>query len=94
MIPRPRPAENTYGTLTKQEIAEIKKVAVDLLAKVKTKIAELDHWSDKPETKAIVDNLIRDTLWAELPESYDEISITTYRKEIYEYIYLRYKTAA
>ena len=80
--------------LSKQEIAEIKKVEVDLLAKVKSKIAELDHWSDKPETKAIVDNLIRDTLWAELPESYDEISITTYRKEIYEYIYLRYKAAA
>ena len=80
--------------LSKQEIAMIKKVAVDLLAKIKSKIAELDHWSDKPETKAIVDNLIRDTLWAELPESYDEISITTYRKEIYEYIYLRYKTAA
>ena len=80
--------------LTKQEIAQIKMVAVDLLSKVKAKIAELDHWADKPETKAIVDNLIRDTLWAELPESYDEISITTYRKEIYEYIYLRYKTAA
>ena len=80
--------------LSKQEITMIKKVAVDLLAKVKSKIAELDHWADKPETKAIVDNLIRDTLWAELPESYDEISITTYRKEIYEYIYLRYKTAA
>ncbi|MBR5570695.1 MAG: type I restriction endonuclease subunit R [Oscillospiraceae bacterium] len=80
--------------LTKQEIAKIKEVAVDLLTKVKTKIAELDHWADKPETKAIVDNLIRDTLWAELPESYDEISITAYRKEIYEYIYLRYKTAA
>jgi len=80
--------------LNKQEIAKIKKVAVELLAKVKAKIAELDHWSDKPETKAIVDNLIRDTLWAELPESYDEISITAYRKEIYEYIYLRYKTVA
>ena len=80
--------------LSKQEITMIKKVAVDLLAKIKAKIAELDHWADKPETKAIVDNLIRDTLWAELPESYDEISITTYRKEIYEYIYLRYKTAA
>ena len=38
--------------LTKQEIAEIKKVAVDLLAKIKAKIAELDHWADKPETKA------------------------------------------
>ena len=80
--------------LTKQEIAEIKKVAVDLLAKIKAKIAELDHWSDKPETKAIVDNLIRDTLWAELPESYDENSITRYRQEIYEYIYLLYKAAA
>ncbi len=79
--------------LTKQEIAQIKKVAVDLLAKIKSKIAELDHWADKPETKAIVDNLIRDTLWEELPESYDEISITAYRKEIYEYIYLRYKAA-
>ena len=66
--------------LSKQEIAMIKKVSVDLLAKVKAKIAELDHWADKPETKAIVDNLIRDTLWAELPESYDEISITSYRK--------------
>ena len=80
--------------LSKQEIAMIKKVSVDLLAKVKAKIAELDHWADKPETKAIVDNLIRDTLWAELPERYDEISITSYRKEIYEYIYLRYKSAA
>ena len=80
--------------LSKQEIAMIKKVSVDLLAKVKAKIAELDHWADKPETKAIVDNLIRDTLWAELPESYDDISITSYRKEIYEYIYLRYKSAA
>jgi len=80
--------------LSKQEIKMIKQVAVDLLAKVKAKIAELDHWADKPETKAVVDNLIRDTLWAELPESYDETSITAYRKEIYEYIYLRYKTAA
>ena len=50
---------------------------MDLLAKVKSKIAELDHWSDKPETKAIVDNLVRNTLLAELPESYDKISIAT-----------------
>ena len=71
-----------------------RKITTKMYEKDKSKIAELDHWSDKSETKAIVDNLIRDTLWAELPESYDEISITTYRKEIYEYIYLRYKTAA
>lgn len=80
--------------LTKQEIGRIKQVSIDLLAKVKAKIAELDHWADKPETKAIVDNLIRDTLWAELPESYDEHSITGYRSELYKYFYMRYKGAA
>ena len=34
------------------------------------------------------------TPWAELPESYDEISISGYRQRIYEYVYTRYKEAA
>ena len=38
--------------LSKQDIQKIKKVAVDLLEKVKAKITELDHWTDKQETKA------------------------------------------
>ena len=80
--------------LSKEDIKAIKKVAVDLLDKVKSKIAELDHWTDKQETKAEVDNLIRDTLWQELPESYDELSISTYRQKIYEYVYTRYKEVA
>ncbi len=80
--------------LSKNEIKKIKEVAVELLQKLKQKIAELDHWTDKQETKAAVDNLIRDTLWAELPESYDEISISEYRQRIYEYVYTRYKEAA
>ena len=80
--------------LTKQDIQKIKKVAVDLLQKVKKKIAELDHWTDKQETKATIDNLIRDTLWAELPECYDELSISGYRQKIYEYVYTRYKDVA
>ncbi len=80
--------------LSKQDIQKIKHVAVDLLAKVKAKIAELDHWTDKQETKAAVDNLIRDTLWAELPECYDEISISSYRQKIYEYVYTRYPDVA
>ena len=67
--------------LSKQDIHKIKKVAVDLLEKVKAKITELDHWTDKQETKATIDNLIRDTLWAELPESYDEVSISVYRQK-------------
>lgn len=80
--------------LSKQDIQKIKQVAVDLLAKVKAKIAELDHWTDKQETKAAVDNLIRDTLWAELPECYDEVSISGYRQKIYEYVYTRYPDVA
>ena len=80
--------------LTKQDIQAIKKVAVDLLTKVKEKIAELDHWTDKQETKATIDNLIRDTLWAGLPECYDDISVSRYRQQIYEYVYTRYKNVA
>ena len=80
--------------LSKQDIQKIEQVAVDLLAKVKAKIAELDHWREKQETKAIVDNLIYATLWAELPKCYNEISISEYRQKIYEYVYVRYPDVA
>lgn len=80
--------------LSKNDIKKLKTVAVSLLQKVKTKISELDHWTDKQETKSVVDNLIRDTLWEELPECYDEVSISMYRQQIYEYVYTRYKEVA
>lgn len=80
--------------LSKEDIKAIKKVAVDLLDKVKTKIAELDHWTDKQETKAEVDTLIGRILWQELPESYSDNAIFTYRQKIYEYVYTRYKEVA
>lgn len=80
--------------LSKNDIKKLKEVAADLLSKIKNKISELDHWTDKQETKATVDNLIRDTLWAELPECYDEVSISVYRQQIYEYVYTRYKEVA
>lgn len=80
--------------LSKNDIKKLKEVAATLLQKIKIKISELDHWTDKQETKAAVDNLIRDTLWAELPECYDEVSISVYRQQIYEYVYTRYKEVA
>ena len=80
--------------LSKADIKRIKEVAASLLKRVKETIARLDHWTDKQETKAAVDNLIRDTLWAELPECYDEISISEYRQRIYEYVFTRYRVAA
>ena len=79
--------------LSKADIKKIKEVAVSLLAKVKEKIAQLDHWTDKQETRAMVDVLIRDTL-LELPESYSDESITYYRQQIYEYVYTRYPDVA
>lgn len=80
--------------LNKNDIKKLKTVAAELLNKIKAKISEYDHWTDKQETKAAVDNLIRDTLWAELPECYDESSIWGYRQRIYEYVYTHYKDVA
>lgn len=80
--------------LNKNDIKKLKTVAAELLNKIKAKISEYDHWTDKQETKAAVDNLIRDTLWSELPECYDEASIWGYRQRIYEYVYTHYKDVA
>ena len=80
--------------LTKNEIKKLKEVSATLLHKIKETIAALDHWTDKQETKDAVDNLIRDTLWAELPESYTELQISEYRQRIYEYVYTRYRDVA
>ena len=54
--------------LNKNEIKKLKEVATTLISQIKAKIAECDHWPDKQETKAAIDNLIRDILWNELPE--------------------------
>ena len=80
--------------LSKADIKKLKELATLLLQKIKTNIAKFDHWTDKQETKAAIDNLIRDTLWAELPECYDEVSISSYRQQIYEYVYTRYRAVA
>lgn len=77
--------------MSKNDIKKIKEVAVDLLCKIKEAIAQYDHWTDKQETKAAVDILIRNTLWTELPECYNDID--SYRRRIYEYVYTRYKVA-
>lgn len=80
--------------LSKEDIKKIKKVATELLEKIKSKIAELDHWTDKQETKAEIDTLIGKILWEELPDSYSDNAIFEYRQKIYEYVYMRYKEVA
>ena len=80
-------------TLTKEEIKKVKKLSQDMLKKIKERIHELDHWTDKEETQSIISVMIRDLLWANLPESYDDNSIAFYRQNIYEYVYNTYPAA-
>lgn len=80
-------------TLSKEEIKKVKKLSQDMLKTVKEQIHELDHWRDKEETQSIISVMIRDILWANLPESYDDNSIANYRQNIYEHIYNTYPAA-
>ena len=80
--------------LSKNDIKKLKTAASDLLRKIKTKISELDHWTDKQETRAVVDTLIRDVLWETLPECYNNDDITEYRENVYEYVFTRYNEIA
>ena len=76
--------------LSKEDIKKLKKVAVDLLAKIKDLIETMDHPFDKRETKATIIIAIRDTLWRELPESYSDESINYYKEAVYNYVSQRY----
>lgn len=79
--------------LSKADIDKIKKMSKDLLQKIKDRIAGMDHWTDKQETRAAVDILIRNVLYEEIPDSmFDRLEV--YRKAIYEHIYTHYKQAA
>ncbi len=79
--------------LSKSDIDKIKKLAVELLRKIKERIAQMDHWTDKDETRATVQNLIRDELYMSIPDSmFDQLD--HYREVVYEYVYSHYKEAA
>ena len=80
-------------TLSKEEIKKVKKLARDMLTTIKARIHELDHWRDKEETQSVISVMIRDLLWANLPESYSDNEIATYRQTLYEHIYNNYPAA-
>ena len=80
-------------SLTKEEIKQVKALAQTMLIKIKAKIHELDHWTDKEETCGIIDTMIRDMLYTDLPLSYDDAALTQYRRTLYEYFYSAYPAA-
>ena len=59
-------------SLSPKETDQIKAVAIELLAAVKSQIREIDAWADKESTRDAVLGSIRDFLWSDrtgLPES-------------------------
>lgn len=78
--------------LSTDDIDKIKKMSVDLLRQIKARIAEMDHWTDKQETRASVDKLIRKTVYEEIPDCmFDQFDV--YSRKIYEHVYTHYKEA-
>ena len=80
-------------SLSKEDIKKVKKLAQEMLFKIKARIHELDHWRDKEETQSIISVMIRDLLWANLPESYSDNEIVSYKQTLYEYVYNTYPAA-
>ncbi|MCH4184480.1 MAG: type I restriction endonuclease subunit R [Eggerthellaceae bacterium] len=80
-------------TLTPKEIKRVKAVAVELVDTIETRLAEMVHWTDKEETQATVQNIIRDELYRLPEEDYPDDVIEDTRKQIYDYFYTRDRAA-
>jgi len=80
-------------SLSKEDIKKVKVLSQSMLIKIKERIHELDHWRDKEDTQSIINVLIRDLLWADLPLCYDDTSVREYQEKIYQYVYQAYPAA-
>ena len=79
-------------SLTKQDIKKIKELSKELLKKVKALLAEMDSPFDKDATVATIQNEIRNTLYAELPDACMQ-DFDTYRQNIFDYLKSIYSAA-
>ena len=79
-------------SLTKEDIKKIKELSKELLKKIKSLLAEMDSPFDKDATVATIQNEIRNTLYAELPD--DCMSdFDKYRQSIFDYLKAVYSAA-
>ena len=76
-------------SLSKEDIKKVKGLCVELVETVRNRLAQMSHWTEKPETLAEVDTLIRDELYKLPEQSYPDDSITRYRAQIFDYFYSR-----
>lgn len=80
--------------ISKADIAKLKKLSVELLETVKSRIMEMHNWTEKPDTQATVGKIIHDTLYEQLPEPYSFEDVDTYSQKLYNYVYERYPFVA
>ena len=76
--------------LTQSEIKEVKKVSVDILAKLKTEKLQIERWRESRQITAQVKTTIFDTLqW--LPQtSYTDQDVSERTIHVYQHIYTNY----
>lgn len=77
-------------TLSKDDIKAVKKVAVDVLEKLKAEKLKVERWRESRQVTAQVKTIIFDTLqW--LPENtYTDIEVSTKTIQVYQHVYSNY----
>ena len=80
--------------LSKQDIARIKKVSIELLDKLKQEMLNLENWSEKESTRDAIRTQIYDFLYDDkkgLPlESYEVEEISPITEELFKHIFRAY----
>ena len=77
-------------SLTKNEEAKVKEVAIEMLAKLKTEKLKVERWRESTQITAQVRTMILDNLYL-LPEvSYPEDEVNTKTIDVYQHIYSNY----
>ena len=77
-------------TLTKSQEAEVKKVARELVAKLKTELLFLD-WKQRQATRAAVQVAIQDMLDQGLPDVYDRGLFSRKSATVFEHVFSAYQ---
>lgn len=80
-------------SLTPKEIAQIKKVAVELLSTLKEEKLKVDQWRDKEGTRDAVHSAIFDFLYSDktgLPSAYSEDEIKDRSDRIFQHVFYAY----
>jgi type I restriction enzyme R subunit len=77
-------------SLTKNEEAKVKEVAIEMLAKLKTEKLKVERWRESTQITAQVKIMIRDNLF-HLPEkSYLDDEVETKTVDVNQHIYSNY----